>query len=307
LIIDNFNPPPSPSTLLPRCFARHEDNYVLIDIVIAGLSVAGFDELRKESGRRLAPSGNPFARPVKKPGYPRNAALQYQEEVRDRILALPETTQISLTIAYVDYSDETTKQFIEAFRPFALARPIKPLREQQNGREYREYLVDQAKELRDRASRVSEFTNIANVTPFLLPYRNFDSPHHAEMVEHLYNSLGVVDDISAMMQTEKNKIAGHHPRVKPPNGQQSCYSDGRLFFKSPGRARHGYFRHTATQGHHPSCLLAARCRFGGSYPHNLHYDCEPVTQLEASYPNCHGAGTRPGANHVNICPNDYII
>lgn len=217
------------------------------------------------------------------------------------------TTQISLTIAYVDYSDETTKQFIDAFRPFALVRPIEPLKEQHNGRAYREYLANQAKELRGRASRVSEFTNIANVTPFLLPYRNFDSPHHEEMVKQLYNSLGVVDDIADMMQTEKNKIARYHPRVTPPNGQQSCYSDGRLFFKSPGRARHGYFRHTLGQGHHPSCLLAARCRFGGSYPHNLHYDCEPVTQLAASYPNCHGAGTRPGANHVNICPNDYII
>ena len=54
---------------------------MVIDIVIAGLSVAGFDELRKESERRVAPSGNLFARPVKKPGYPRNAALQYQEEV----------------------------------------------------------------------------------------------------------------------------------------------------------------------------------------------------------------------------------
>lgn len=280
---------------------------MLIDIVIAGLSVAGFDELGKESPKRIAPSGNLFARPVKKTGYPREAARQYQEEMHDRILALSETTQISVTIAYVDYADETTKHFIDAFRPFALVRPIEPLNEQLNGRAYREYLVNQAKELRSRASRISEFTNIANVTPFLLPYRNFDSPHYVEMVEHLYNSLGVVDDIAGMMQTEKNKIARHHPRVKPPGGQQSCYSDGRLFFKSPGRARHGYFRHTRDQGHQPSCLLAARCRFGGSYPHKLHYDCEPVRQLETSYPNCHKAATRPGANHVNICPNDYII
>ena len=278
-----------------------------IDIVIACLSVAGFDELRRESDRRLAPSGNLFARPVKKPGYPREAARQYQEEMRDRILALPETVQISVTIAYVDYSDESTKQFIDAFRPFALVRPIEPLNEHHHGRAYGEYLVDQAKELRSRASRVSEFTNIANVTPFLLPYRNFDSLHHEEMVARLYNSLGAVDDIAGLMQTEKNKIAQYHPRVKPPKGQQSCYSDGRLFFKSPGRARHGYFRHTRDQGHHPSCLLSARCRFGGSYPHDLHYDCEPVKQLEASYPNCHGTPTRPGANHVNICPNDYII
>ena len=227
--------------------------------------------------------------------------------MRDRILALPEKAQNSVTVAYVNCSDETTKQFIDAFRPFALVRPIEPLKEHHRGRAYGEYLVDQAKELRSRASRVSEFTNIANVTPFLLPYRNFDSLHHEEMVARLYNSLGAVDDIAGLMQTEKNKIAQYHPRVKPPKGQQSCYSDGRLFFKSPGRARHGYFRHTRDQGHHPSCLLSARCRFGGSYPHDLHYDCEPVKQLETSYPKCHGIRTRPGANHVNICPNDYII
>lgn len=278
-----------------------------IDIVIAGLSVAGFDELRKESEKRFAPSGRLFARPVKKPGYPRDAARQYQEQLRDRILALSETEQISVTIAYIDYADQATKQFIEAFRPFALVRPIEPPNEHRNGRAYSDYLVEQAKELRSRANRVSEFTNVANVTPFLLPYRNFDSQHHWEMVERLYNSLGVVDDIRGMMQSEKTKFVRYHPRVKPPKGQQSCYSDGRLFFKSPGRERHGYFRHTRSQGHHPSCLLAARCRFGGSYPHNLHYDCEPVAQLEKSYPNCHRAGTQPGANHVNICPNDYII
>ena len=225
-----------------------------IDIVIAGLSVAGFDELRKESEKRFAPSGNLFARPVKKPGYPKDAALQYQEEMHERILALSETTQISLTIAYVDYADETTKQFIDAFRPFALVRPIEPLKDQRNGRAHREYLVGQAKELRNRASRVTEFTNIANVTPFLLPYRNFDSPRYGETVERLYNSLGLVDDIAGMMQTEKNKIERYHPRVKPPGGQQSCYSDGRLFFKSPGRARHGYFRHTRDQGTtRPAC------------------------------------------------------
>ena len=132
------------------------------------------------------------------------------------------------------------------------------------------YLVAQAEELRSRASRVSEFTNIANVTPFLLPYENFQSRYHRDMVERLYNCLGVVDDISSIMESEKDAFTRHHPRVRPPKGQPSCYSDNRLFFKSPGRARHGYFRHTHGQGHHPSCLLAARCRFGGSYPHDLH-------------------------------------
>ncbi len=54
-------------------------------------------------------------------------------------------------------------------------------------------------------------------------------------------------------------------------------------------------------------MLAARSRFGGSYAHDLHYDCQPVTLLAATYPNCHGEGTPSKAAHVNICPNDYIV
>lgn len=292
---------------LLRYFVPRGTESVYIDIIIAGLSTNEFDELKKESEKRIAPSGELFVSPVRKPGYPKEAAAKYQEQCRDRMLALPENTRVSLTLAYVDYGEETTRRFVEAFRPFALVRPIRRSEEFGKLRAYREYLVKEAKELRDRATRISEFTNIANVTPFLLPYRNFASRHHREIVDQLFLTLGTVDDIRQTMEAAKNDFHQHHARQKPPQGQQGCYSDGRLYFRSPGKARHGYFRHTLGQGHDPACLLAARCRYGGTYAHDLHYDCEPVDKLEPSYPNCHGAQTPPGWSHVNICPNDFVI
>lgn len=285
------------------------------DIVIAGLSVRGFDALRAISERLVAPSGKLFATPVKLPGYPKEHAQKYQEMMRDHILALRETEPISLTLAYVDYNEETTAAFVNAFRPFALVRPIAPLGEDVEGKqacnrassEYGKYLTAEAKELRARAKQISEFTHIRNVTPYLLPYGNFESSHYREMIERLYDQLGTANDIAELMKNESTRLAQHHPRVKPPGQQDSCFTDGRLYFRSPGRNRHGYFRHSAAKEHHASCLLAARSRLGGSYAHDLHYDCTPVKQLAANYANCHGVPTPPEKKHVNICPNDYVI
>ncbi|MGQ3049839.1 MAG: hypothetical protein ACT6Q8_24310 [Niveispirillum sp.] len=284
-------------------------------IVIAGLSVDGFDALTAESKERIAPSGKLFAFPVKLPGYSKNHALKYQEQMRDKILELPETTMVSITIAYVNYGDQTTTAFVDAFRPFALVRPINPFVNGVAGtqiskaarREYGKYLADEAQELRARAKVISEFTHIRNTTPYLLPYKNFKSRHHYEMITRLYNQLGTHDNVTELMKAEANQFSQHHPRIPPPGQRDTCFSDGRLYFRSPGRNRHGYFRHEAGGDHHPSCLLAARSRLGGSYSHDLHYDCLPVNQLADSYPNCHDTPTASKKSHVNICPNDYII
>ena len=108
------------------------------------------------------------------------------------------------------------------------------------------------------------------------------------------------------MRKAANNFERQHPKVKPPNRDHSCYSDKRLYFCSPGGDRHGYFRHDA-KGHDATCLLAARSRFGGSFAHDLHYDCQPVDGLAAEYSNCHGVSTPSKPTYVNICPNDYII
>ncbi|AUX69678.1 hypothetical protein CHX26_09385 [Porphyrobacter sp. HT-58-2] len=283
------------------------------DIVIAGLSVPGFDALKAIGPRKFAPSGELFALPVKRRGYSKQHAGGYHQAMRDRIIKLPEPERVSLTLAFVDYGDETTAAFVDAFQPFALVRPIMPITDDferipttAEVRGYQDYLAGEAQELRARASKVAEFTNIRNLSPFLLPAGNFASRHHRLMLNALFRNLGTVNDVTKFMRKAANNFERHHPRVRPPESDHSCYSDKRLYFCSPGRDRHGYFRHDAP-GHAAHCVLSARSRFGGSFAHDLHYDCQPVTQLAANYPNCHGTPTPPKPTHVNICPNDYII
>jgi len=284
-----------------------------IDVVIAGLSVPGFDSLAAMRPRRLAPLGELFFLPVKQPGYPRAQAASYHKLMHDRIVKLKEDEPVSLTLAYVDYGDASTAAFIETFAPFALVRPIRPITSEfattpspGEVRDYQEYLANEALELRNRAKRVSEFTNIRNLSPFLLPHTNFVSRHHRKLINLLFWRLGTASDVTKLLRTASNNFERHHPRVKPPTSNHSCYSDNHFYFCSPGGDRHGYFRHHA-KGHAPTCVLAARSRFGGSYAHDLHYDCQPVTSLAAHYSNCHGETTPPKAAHINICPNDYII
>jgi hypothetical protein len=283
------------------------------DVVIAGLSVPGFDALAAMRPRRLAPLGELFFLPVKQVGYPRAQAVTYHKLMHDRIVKLKEDEPVSLTLAYVDYGDATTAAFVQTFAPFALVRPIRPITDDfaatpapREIRRYQDYLANEAQELRDRASRVSEFTNIRNLSPFLLPHTNFDSRHHRKLINLLFWRLGTAPDVTKLLKTASNNFERHHPRVKPPISNHSCYADGNLYYCSPGGERHGYFRHGAA-GHAATCVLAARSRFGGSYAHDLHYDCQPMTALAASYPNCHGAPTPPKAAHVNICPNDFVI
>lgn len=284
-----------------------------IDVVIAGLSVPGFNAVAAMPARRLAPSGQLFFLPVKRAGYPSAQAAAYHKLMHDRLVKLKESEPVSLTLAYVDYEDADTAAFIKAFAPFALVRPIRPITAEFAAtpspveiRSYQDYLSNEAQELRKRANRISEFTNIRNLSPLLLPHDNFVSRHHSKMINLLFSRLGTSPDVAKLLRTASNNFERHHPRVKPPKSNYSCYSDKNLYFCSPGGHRHGYFRHHA-KGHALTCVLAARSRFGGSYAHDLHYDCQPVTSLAANYPNCHGEAMPPKTEYVNICPNDYVI
>jgi hypothetical protein len=141
------------------------------DLVIAGLSVPAFDEVRKTSAQRFAPNGQLFTRPVTWPGYDRGHANHYLDAMRDRILKLPEDEKVRCTIAYVDYNDTGTADFIDAFFPFALKRAIKPLlldeakgatAKRRTTSQYISYIVSEVQELRSRAALISEHTHIHN-------------------------------------------------------------------------------------------------------------------------------------------------
>ena len=286
-------------------------------LVIAGLSVVAFDAVRRVSQKRFAPNGGLFVKPVKRPGYPRQHADEYLREIEQHLRGLPEDEPVSIMLLYVDHDvDSTTAAFVEQFFPFALVRPIGALeldgtlpRPQQNAalEAYVDYLEREAVELRRRADRVRERTHVHNLSPLLLPLRNFNSRHHVAFLRRLFDGLGQTPDAASLLEAEIAGFIARHPRVHPPGEDRTCHSDGSHFFKSPGKARHGYYRHEVGKGHGPACLLNARTRLGGSYHHAFHYDCEPVRKLLARYPNCHNQPTPPKQNHVNIAPNDFVI
>lgn len=286
-------------------------------LVIAGLSVIAFDAVRRVSQNRFAPNGRLFAKPVKRPGYPKQQADEYLCEIEQHLRGLREGDPVSIMLLYVDHDGEpTTTAFVEQFFPFALVRPIRALqlddtlpRPQQNVavNAYVDYLEREAVELRRRADRVRERTHVHNLSPLLLPVRNFHSRHHDAFLKRLFDGLGRTPDVAALLEAEIAGFVARHPRIHPPGENHTCHSDGSLYFKSPGKARHGYYRHEAGKGHGPACLLNARARLGGSYDHAFHYDCRPVRSLLPRYPNCHDQPTPPKENHVNIAPNDFVI
>lgn len=289
-------------------------------VVLAGLPVLAHDHLRAVSSKRFAPDGYLALKPIKGTfGYPQKQASEYINEICRYMAGLVESEPVSVCLAYVDYGDQSTEAFVQAFFPFAIKRPVAAFlpedhahlsRSQRAGKlnEYVDTLVSEVATLRDRAALVRERTNVHNITPLLLPTRNFDSRALAALLNTLYREIGVHPDPRLLLEQELARFHAAHPRVTPPDSQMSCFSDGTLFFKSPGKHRHGFYQHTNKNGHVSECLLNARSRLGGTYDYKFHYDCTQVKGcLASSYPNCHGGSGQPKPTHVNIAPNDYVI
>lgn len=285
-------------------------------VMIAGLNVSAFDELKRLSSNKLAPNGALISMPVRRNGFPSGQAQQYINELFKKLITLPERKQVAITLLYVDYQDSSTEKFVENFFPFALARPISqlvipdgsPRMERDSAiKRYGNYLVDEALEIRRRASLIREQTSVHNVTPLLLPISNFRSRYFQQMLSTIYSQAGTSESVPDLLREAIDEFKRYHPRTYPPNDNRSCFSDGALYFRSPGKHRHGFYRHSADGGHSPLCLINARSRLGGSYDYTLHYDCTAVHKLGNHYPNCHDMATAPGPRHINISPNDYII
>ncbi|RWR04020.1 hypothetical protein [Paenirhodobacter populi] len=285
--------------------------------VIAGITAPTFDALQKESDKLLAPNGNLIALRSSWQGYSKD----YIESLIERAYQVAKTKSegdpFQTLLLYVDYGDETTTLLKESFFPFSLPFPIQPppmLQGQSRpllNREVNSYidnLVKESRRIRNVAKTVTRFTGVANLTPLLLPPVNFRGNELMTLLRSLYDNLHSCKNVDNLILEEIKKFKAISPLVRPPESNQSCYSDGRLFFKSPGKDRHGFFRNSAADLHAKKCLLNARSRIGGSYPHSFHYDCMPVRgALDKSYPNCHGDNGKPKERHVNISPSDYII
>lgn len=288
-----------------------------IAVVIAGLSVEVHDKVRESSSNLFAPNGKLVLKPIPAAGYDGRYAASIIDEVFQYAKQLPESDELSVMICYVDRHETQTKTFLQNFFPFALTRPLKEIefncgsRKSERARvmnQYVDYLARETLALRKLASAVKEKTEVHNLTPLLLPVENFKSEKFKSILLHLFEHIGSSSEPRSLLDRSIQEFLQHHPKLKPPGSELSCFSDGILFFKSPGRHRHGFYRHKKDDGHKAICLLNARCRLGGPYDYTLHYDCSPKRGgLAAHYPNCHGEMTEPKPTHINIAPNDYII
>lgn len=287
-------------------------------IVIAGLSVPAFDRIRKESESRIAPGG----RLVVAPNHDnKRYALRHAEDLlakAHQIAAkLDENKKFTTLLLYADFGDETTEQLLEKFFPFCLPLAFQPFEAPENAsrrvlnehlNKFAERILSSSRSLRARSREITDFTSVANLTPLLLPVRNFKSKALIKLLRHLYRNLAVTNEPRDLVDNAVRAFFAECPRTRAPGQERHCFSDGHYYFQSPGKARHGYFRNGNSGNHNRTCLLNARSRVGGSYDYKLHYDCIPTKgKLKATYDNCHGAPTAPKSTHVNIAPNDYIV
>ena len=128
------------------------------------------------------------------------------------------------------------------------------------------------------------------------------------MLDTLFWNLSRNTQPDNLISQETERFFAAHPWTNKPGDDQHCLSDGVHYFKSPGQARHGFFRYSEEAKHNHGCLLNARSRLGGTYEYTFHYDCNAVTGgLWAEYPNCHDVLVPPKSRHANIAPNDYVL
>ncbi|WP_156526652.1 hypothetical protein [Bradyrhizobium sp.] len=287
-------------------------------LVIAGLDTRLFDRIKKISEKRLAPHGKLIVSPVK--GY-----VPYTDAYIEGLLSSTHESArkqdgadgTPTLLMYIDYGDHSTKRLLDAFFPFSLPFSLQPVdfslarnkpQESELLNAFAGEVDDSAIELRRLSSIVSEYTAVANLTPLLLPLGNFRSSHLRAILEQLYSELANSDDPKALITASVKKFFDVHPRTHYGSEPRHCFSDGYLFFRSPGKNRHGFFRHAPESTHAWACLLNARSRIGGRYAAKFHYDCVPVSgALAGQYENCHRIETTPNSReYVNIAPNDYI-
>lgn len=283
-------------------------------VCVAGLSQDLFQHARGISSKKFAPRGTLIWKPLPVAGYTSQLAKAYVQDAATWLKQQVETLRTSVILIYVDHPGQQTVTFVRHFFPFALAVPLAPIdlsgttNKASLNTAYNEYLdrlVEVAVRARQATDLISHELNVEQKSPLLLPVRNFRTDDYVPLLEGAFQALGTAANISALLKSNFTAFVQNYWKTMPSNGKR-CFSDGSLFFLGPGKNRHGHLRHNA-KGHGDDCFLSARCRLGGRFAHDFHFDCQPVRQLRAQYPNCHDVNTAPAPSHVNIAPNDYVI
>lgn len=284
-------------------------------LCLSGLSGAFLERAHSIKRDDLAPNGHVEIVPLQGARYSPVDTEILVHKIHRYLLKLRENEPVRIMILAPDFGDEATVNFLNSFFPYASVRSFQlpdvslgpnALRMALN--KFEKAILREAKALRNIVNVVSFETDRTNKTPLLLPIRNFVGRGLRELIDDLYSKLPRSDDPQGLIGSAIKKFLATHPAVKPPSSPKPCFSDGALYFKSPGSDRHGYYRHLSQNAHDPSCLLAARSRLGGNYKFDFHFDCEPVKgNLKRAYPNCHNGNVRPQKSYLNIAPSDYII
>jgi hypothetical protein len=286
-------------------------------LILAGLHQTVFERVRSVPAGRFIPNGHLVRSPLHDRAYTDQYSVKLIEMAHAVLVAEREDEEIGIILLYVNRDDTSTRRFVESFFPFALPVAVSEFVPSSNiganafNRElnaYVAYLEERSRRAIDLIGVVRKYTNVHNLTPLLLPTRNFQSASLITLLQELFWNLSTAASPDELIRRETRRFSADHPRVYPPDSDQSCYSDAILYFKSPGRNRHGFFRHSQSARHPFDCLLNARSRLGGTYDYKFHYDCEALRGgLAATYPNCHAQLCKPGsATYVNIAPNDFI-
>ena len=120
------------------------------------------------------------------PTYRVGAASDFLKEARDYASELPESEEVSTLLLYVNYRDQATEQFVDQFFPFCLAASFAlpdmiglTSKNERNKRlnTFVEETVAMALKLRKSAGAMRAALSGNNLTPLLLPLRNFSSVH----------------------------------------------------------------------------------------------------------------------------------
>lgn len=286
--------------------------------VFAGTDLALFDLVRSIPLRKIVPNGEIIIEPAKSVGrYDDRHIAALLKKLNIALSARKEDEPVAVQLLYVDHSDGSTRAMLKSFFPFALTRALseKTIRTAHKASVKAEReeavagIVNVCAQLRATASVVRGYTHIANMSPLLLPLKNFAQPYLDQLVEKLFTELGKSEDPKALLDQELAAFEGRKFLVKSPGSEKKCFSNGVLYFNSPGRDRHGFFRNASVGHHAPWCLPSARSRFGGSFDYRFHFDVTSANgHIRGKFPDCHGDEVMASKHtHVNIAPNDFVI
>jgi hypothetical protein len=216
-----------------------------------------------------------------------------------------------------DHSSGDVNTVSEAFWPWALCATVtmdSPIGVRGAGLKHAanihaETAIGTAVKLSGKLRKVtSMLTSEVRRTPWLLPLRNFNSPHLRGMLRAMSSALVATNDFDGCVRDAHDRFIRNHSVRRDGKGWV-FKDDSSVEFKTPPRDQfHGARRDVAEEGgHRSSCFFTARLRMGGYYPDGFHYDCRRGSRLSGNLPNCHDdIEAYKGNPHLNIFPNDYI-